>query len=827
MARVIYRCGDWRVDPANRRLTRAGVELAPEAKVFGVLLMLLARAGALVTRDELLDAVWGHRHLTPATLNRVIALLRRAFDDDPENPRFIATVHGAGYRFIGAVERIEARDEPGRAHFGPPPVAQLPSKLEPLIGRERELGALRESLAQRRAVTVIGPGGMGKTQCALEVARECAADFPDGVWFFDVSPFARSEEWVRAFAVTLAVPTAGARVLPRIVDALRERKALLVLDNCDRLATELGALVFELLRSCRDLKVLATSQQRLDFVGESLMWLPTLKLPPAAAEARSVALDALAANPSVALLLERARAIQPTAALDRGNAGDIVEICRHVDGLPLALELAAAQFATLPPAAIRERLNGHFSLLASGSAGREPRHQTMHALVEWSFGLLDEGEQRLLCWLAVFLQGWTIDALESIGAHWTNEVELLALHSALVFKSLIVVDPTLAPARYRMLEPVRELALERLRAAGDEARARRAHLDHFVRLADRSHRGILAKHVDEWIGRLRHEHANIDAALTWAKSAAGDDEAALALAGSLLLYCKCSALVWLPSDWGERALEGVAPKPTTTYVRALLASGVSKLYVQNPAAEPHLALAAELADAIGDRWAQTCANAYLALWNAHLARRERAKAHAALAADLAGHERDEWLRSIVGWAKAWIALASGNHEKVLATLQPLRHVSFDPQQHQMTGIYLGLSHYALGHWSDAARSLLAAMDSSLRTRGLRSTSAGVEIAALLAMRSARFEACARWLGKAADIRERTRAPLFSFWVEHHDEAASRARRALGSDVFERTQRAGATSRDEVVVDEARRFLHDVAAGVAAPLAQSVSSTLRI
>jgi non-specific serine/threonine protein kinase len=668
-------------------------------------------------------------------------------------------------------------------------------------------------LAQHRAVTLIGPGGMGKTQCALETARSCAAGFPDGVWFFDLSPFERAQEWLRALAATLSVPTAGPQpLLPRIASALASRKALLLIDNCDRLATEIGGLAVDLLRRCPDLKIMATSQQRLDFVGERLMWLPSLELPPSPAEAQHMALEELGSIPAVALLLERARAAQPATALDRGNVGDIVEICHRLDGMPLALELAAARFATLSPAVVRERLSEHFSLLASGTAGREPRHQTMQTLVEWSYGLLSATEQRLLCWLAVFLQGWAIDAAESMTAALrAGAAQLLEVHSSLIFKSLVVIDPTLTPARYRMLEPVREFALQRLRAQGEEADARRAHLEYFVQLAERSHRDILESRVERWITRLRHEHANIDAALTWAKSGARDDHAALRLAGSLMLYGKTITFLWLPSEWAARALDGVAPEPTPTYLRALLCSGVFKLYVQNPAIEAHLTQAVHLASELGDRWAEACANAYLACWNAHLDRLDQARVHAAIADELASASRDEWLLSLAGWAKAWIALGEGRHQEVLATLRPLRHVSFDPQQHQMIDIYLGLSQYALGHWADAAVSFLSVVEISLRTNGLRSSAAAIEVAAYLATRGARPDACARLLGKAADIRERSRAPLMSFWVRHNIASADWARRALG-DRFDAVYTGGAASRDEVIIDEARGLLQEVAAG---------------
>jgi len=668
-------------------------------------------------------------------------------------------------------------------------------------------------ISEHRAVTVIGPGGMGKTQCALEVGRR-AGQFPDGVWFFDLSPLERAQDWVRALAATLSVPTAGTQtLLPRVAAAMTGRKILLLVDNCDRIAVEVGAVVFELLRSCPDLKILTTSQQRLDFVGECLMWLPPLELPPAAAEAERMPLDQIAAAPAVVLLLARASAVQPAIALGRDNVADIVEICRRLDGMPLALELAAAQFAMLSPATIRERLRQRFSVLASGSAGREPRHRTMHALVEWSYGLLSAQEQRLLCWLGVFLQGWTIDAAEAFGSALNFDgAELLQLHSGLILKSLVVVDPTLSPIRYRLLETVRDFALQLLRTRGEEADALRAHLQYFVQLAERSHRDILVSRVDEWLARLSHEHANVDAALTWAKSGGRDDQAALRLAGSLMLYAKTSTLLWLMTEWAERALTGVVPEPSHTYVRALLCSGMGKLYVQNSTIESHLTLVVVLAEQLEDRWAQACASAYLALWDANRGQLAQARTRIAVAAKLASEKKDDWLLSLAGWAKAWIALGSGEYHDALATLQPLRHLSFDPQQHQMIDIYLGLTHYALGHGREAAAMSIDVVDASLRTRGVRSTAAAIEIAAFLSMRTERPEICARLLGKAGDIRERTHSPLFTFWVAHDEEATNWAHTQLGKDRFESFYRAGALAGDELVINETRALLCEIAEG---------------
>jgi non-specific serine/threonine protein kinase len=810
--RLVYECGSLRIDPANRRLTRGGSDIALEPKAFAVLLVLLERADDLVTREELLDAVWGHRYVTPATLNRVMAVLRRALQDDADHPRLIQTVHGAGYRFIEAVRTISGSAGEPRAHFGPPSVAQLPAKLEALVGREGDLDRLSALLSQHRAVTIIGPGGMGKTQCALEAARLCGDRFPDGVWFFDLSPLGRAQEWLTALAGALSVPTAGAQpLLPRVVKALAQRQCLLVIDNCDRLASEIGSIVFGLLRGCALLKVLATSQRRLDFVGEHLVWLPPLTLPPPAAEAVRASLDDIASTAAVALLLTRATAVQPATALNPNNVADIVEICRRLDGMPLALELAAAQFAMLSPAAIGERLQQRLGVLASGSAGREPRHQTLHALVDWSYGLLSAQEQRLLCWLGVFLQGWTIDAAEHFGrALGIDRDRLLELHAGLVLKSLVVVDPSLAPIRYRLLETVREFALDLLRARMEEADARTAHLMFFVQLAERSHRGMLEMRADEWLERMRHEHSNIDSALGWARSGGADPHSALRLVGALMLYGKCKGESWLLAGWVERALDGVAPDNSQAYVRALLCSGLFKLYVQHPATETHLAAAVMLAERLGDRWANGCASASLAMWHAHMAQLDQARNLAEIAADLAEAESDDWLRSLVGLARSWIAIGSGDHSGAVAILHPLRRVGYDLHQYQMIDIYLALSLYGLGQEQQAAAVFLDVVDLAVRTRNLRALAGAMEGTAYLALSAARLEASARLLGKAADIREHSRSPLYRFWVSYHDQAMSLLGDRIGNAVCDALCTAGAGARDEVVIEEARALLREVA-----------------
>lgn len=277
-----YRCGDFQVDLSNRRFLHLGREVVLEPRVLAVIAQLLSRPRELVTRNALLDAVWGHRYVTPSTLNRIIALARRAFGDDVSEPRYIQTVHGAGYRYVGPITGADAEPLNVRARFEPPFAARLPARIEALIGREAEIATLVRLLEKHRAVTVLGAGGMGKTRCALEAARRAATAYPDGVWFFDLSPVGHAGEWLRMLGAALAIPAAAPEALiPSLSTLLQDRKALIVLDNCERVAADLGTLVFQLLRATNALSFLATSQRPLNMTGEQTLRLPPLAVPAA------------------------------------------------------------------------------------------------------------------------------------------------------------------------------------------------------------------------------------------------------------------------------------------------------------------------------------------------------------------------------------------------------------------------------------------------------------------------------------------------------------------------------------------------------------------
>ena len=509
-----YRCGDVEIDSANRRFTRASHEITLEPKLFAVVLQLLANPGMLVTRNDLLDSIWGHRYVTASTLNRLIALARRAFGDDSDEPRFIQTVHGAGYRYIGPINRAETVRATRPARFVPPSIARLPARVEALIGRESELAQLAALFASNRAVTLLGTGGLGKTQCALEFGRRVETQFPDGVWFFDLAPMKEGEDWLRALADALSIPPGPrAELLAKISPLLHSRRALFVIDNCDRIAADIGTILIEILRATDLLKILATSQAPLNFKGEQLMRMSPLALP-RLDEAGKVGPQELAASPAVRMLLTRIQSVQPGFGLNATNGATMAEICRRLDGLPLALELAAARFNLLSPEQVLQRLDQRFRFLSSRVAGRESRHLSLLTMLEWSFSLLSVEERRLLSWFGIFVQAWTVESAIELGSSLDHDSEAIVdLLMGLVNKSLVSVAAGFTPPRYVLLESVREYALTRLRAAAEEERAREAHLALLARTARAAQHDQVSGKLRATVERFMHERGSIIGAL--------------------------------------------------------------------------------------------------------------------------------------------------------------------------------------------------------------------------------------------------------------------------------------------------------------------------
>ena len=810
MDQVIYRCGDCQLDTANRRFTRGGTELTLEPKVFAALIQLVMRPGGLVTRDELLDAVWGHRFVTASTLNRVIALARRAFADDADGPKFIQTVHGAGYRYVGPVEASVFVPMESRARFGPPPTARLPARLHALIGREDELARMDVLLAGARALTVLGTGGMGKTQCALAFAHEHTEDYPDGVWFFDLAPLHQPNEWLQTLALTLSIAPSGEReMLAKVAQSLAHRRALLLLDNCDRLSGGVGALVVEILQGTERLKVLATSQQQLNFVGERVLRMPPLRLPNNRRPSGDAEITEVAAAPAVSLLVTRIRDSQPEFVLSAANAPAVIDICARLDGMPLALELAAARFALLSPEQVLERLDQRFRFLISDRAGRDRRHRNLVTLLDWSFKLLSPEEQRLLAWLGVFVQGWTVDAAVELASAFGATPEMTVdLMTGLVNKSLVSVDQSVSPPRYRLLESVREFALEQLATLQEVRRARDAHLAYVLRMTEAAHKDMLEGRMRERIVMLMQEHGNIDRASEYAVAEANDRQAALRIAGLLMLYIKAHGAHVLGKRLCERALTDPLPARTRERGMALMCRGVNEVMGDKVAPENVLLEAVSVAREVGDHWTAAYSSGFLAMWLIHSGRPEEAVEHCC-AVELAAVVRsDDILHSLAGLVRGWLYLAEEDIPKALVAMRAVVRLGGDYHQHHFIDTYIALALFRQGDHEAAASQWYDAMRNALVVGHMRGVAGAIEGCAYIAERSGRLDEACRFLAAAEQIRKRAVSPLFSFWVRHNESANAGLRSALGMQRYDAARNAGAQMREEDAVNEAAALLRE-------------------
>ena len=489
----------------------------------------------------------------------------------------------------------------------------LPKPLTSFIGREQEIAEARRLLSATRLLTLTGAGGVGKTRLSYEVAGSLldpplrpeqapgAANghaYRDGVWLVELAALADATQVPLALAAVLGVREEAERpLIATLVDALRTEQLLLVLDNCEHLIEACAELADTLLRACAGLRILATSRQALGIAGETTFRVPSLALsarpatatapnprmdseynPDAGARPTAESIDRASASEAVHLFVERARAVRPAFRLTDRNAPAVEQICRRLDGIPLAIELAAARVAVLGPEQIAARLGDRFRVLTGGSRTALPRYRTLRALIDWSHDLLDDRERLLLRRLAVFAGGWTLEAAEVVCAgEGLASDEILDLLSGLVAKSLVLtVEQTMEAreTRYRFLESPREYAAEKLREAGEETALRGHHFAWFLALAERAERDMFGPRQAAWLRRLDEEHDNLRAALAWSIES-GDVESGVRLAASLLLFWLTRGFVGEGQRWLSDLLarSGGSSSDVQARERALRAAG--------------------------------------------------------------------------------------------------------------------------------------------------------------------------------------------------------------------------------------------------------------
>ncbi len=401
----------------------------------------------------------------------------------------------------------------------------LPNGRTSFVGRARELEELRRTMVDARMLTLTGAGGCGKTRLAIEAAHHAQSDFPDGAWLAELARVSDGALVPSTVAAALGVrEDPGRAFLDVLADSLGGMRLLLVLDNCEHVLDAAGELSDQLLRRCPEVRILATSRQPLGVQGERDFSLLPLEVPPEEADA-----EAVAHSEAGELFLDRARAVSPKVELNPANAGAVRSICRRLDGLPLAIELAAARVGFLTPQEIDERLDDRFRLLTTGTRAAPHRHQTLRALIEWSHDLLSEDQAVLYRRLSVFVAGFTLETAEQVcsGAPLTPD-GVLDLLGQLVEKSLVTAQEQEGRKRYRMLETIREHAMESLRASAEEHDVRSRHLAWVVSFLERSEPELTGPGQVEMARRMEREFGNVRDAFAWSL-ANNDTEAGLRL----------------------------------------------------------------------------------------------------------------------------------------------------------------------------------------------------------------------------------------------------------------------------------------------------------
>jgi predicted ATPase/transcriptional regulator with XRE-family HTH domain len=453
-----------------------------------------------------------------------------------------------------------------------PPKSNLPSALTTFIGRERERGDITRQIAKHRLITLTGSGGVGKTRLALHVGEQVLADFPDGVWLVELAPLLDPVlvPHTTAMVIGLREEPQGS-VIDMLSDYLREKQILLILDNCEHLLDACAQFADQLLKLCPRLKILATSREPLGILGEAMYPVPSLELPE-----MQMLLEKIRDCESVRLFEERAQLAQINFSLTIDNVSAVAKICTHLDGIPLAIELAAARIRTFSAEQIAARLDESFSLLTTGNRAALPRHQTLKSAIDWSYDLLSATEQTIFQRLCVFVNGWTLESAKSICSDAKIIPDLvLGLLTQLINKSIVITQEEQGKSRYRMLETVRQYAQEKLLASGEAETYYDAHLNFFLKLAEEAEPHLKGAEQVQWINRLEEELDNMRLALDRAISIDTNQEAALKLGSALWRFWQRSMRASEGRTYLARLLNQASkgdPSESTAYARALTAA---------------------------------------------------------------------------------------------------------------------------------------------------------------------------------------------------------------------------------------------------------------
>jgi predicted ATPase/DNA-binding winged helix-turn-helix (wHTH) protein len=537
--RPVYASGSCEIDLARRELRVRGAPVPLGSRAFEILELLVKSAGELVTKADLIGHVWYGAIVEENTLQFHISTIRKALGPDRE---MLKTISGRGYRLLGdwTIRQQVGSGEPLPIQLGPnlaPPItSNLPATTCELIGRSTALQRLRDLLSAYRVVTLTGPGGIGKSKLALELARRLLSSFEDDAWLVELVSLSDPDLVPSSVAGALRLDLGGDEIFSETVArAIGGRKLLLILDNCEHVLDAVARLTETLLSQCPCTSVLATSREALGIEGEYIYRVPPLHVPPP----QETSSDNVMEYSAVQLFIARTRALDYGFTLREEGLATTAAICRRLDGIPLAIEFAAARAATLGVHEVASHLDDRFGLLTSGHRTALPRHQTLRAALDWIYELLPEPERRLLRRLAVFPAGFTLEAATAIMSEAASVPSTVVEGVAsLVAKSLVTFDGSTPAARWRLLETIRAYALEKLSESGEAEQSARRHAGFFRDLLGGSPSLGQPEFTAQDMARCVREIDNIRAALDWAFSGSGD------IAIGVVLTAACGP-VWL------------------------------------------------------------------------------------------------------------------------------------------------------------------------------------------------------------------------------------------------------------------------------------------
>jgi predicted ATPase/DNA-binding winged helix-turn-helix (wHTH) protein len=602
--RPVYASAGWEIDLARRELRSSGVPVPLGGRAFEIVAELVQSGGELVSKTDLAERVWPRTFVEEGALRVHIAAIRKAFGPDRD---MLSTAVGRGYRLLGtwqvrqdSTPAAQAAVEPMQAHVDPV-LTNLPVARFDLIGRASAIPYLRDLLSAYRVVTLTGPGGIGKTALALEVARSVFPELQGGSLLVELASLSNPDLVPSALASVLGLKLDGEEISAEsVARAIGTREFLLVLDNCEHVVDAVANLTEAIVSRCPRTTVLATSREVLRVHGEHVFRVPPLTVPPGT---RVEPNDALG-HAAVELFIARAGALGSDFKRNEENFSAIASICRRLDGIPLAIEFAAAHAVMMGPPEIAALLDDRFKFLTTGRRTALPRHQTLRATLDWSYDLLPETEARVLRHLAVFAGDFLLDATIAVAGTAASSV---TDHLAnLVAKSLVVADVRGQTPHYRLLDTTRVYALEKLRSGGEYREAARRHAEYYRDFFAQAEAESESKPQAEWLAIYGRHIDNVRASLNWAFAPDGDPQTGVALTATAVpLWVQLSLL----GECRERAALALASlgngAGATARLRMQLSAalGWSLMYGVGRAREagPAWATTLELADQLDDR----------------------------------------------------------------------------------------------------------------------------------------------------------------------------------------------------------------------------------